>query len=289
VKPYYADELVTLYLDDCREVLSALRVTADLIVTDPPYAETSLEWDRWPEGWLAIAASVTRSMWCFGSLRMFGERWREYAAASWKLSHDTEHEWIDHAVWEKHNGSGIHGDRFRRVHEIAAHWYRGPWSSLYHDENAISEKSATRRQRITRGGTPHLRTDGQAGEYGETVLMRSVIRVHSMHGRAIHPTEKPLGILDPLISYACPPGGLVVDPFAGSGSTLDAARTAGRHVIGVELHEPYAEKAARRLSQQILGGTVPEAGVIPLPEPIQPVMFGLESALPPRASAVTAT
>ncbi|MGW2223882.1 DNA methyltransferase [Streptomyces formicae] len=45
--------------------------------------------------------------------------------------------------------------------------------------------------------------------------------------------------------------GLVVDPFAGSGSTLDAARQAGRRVIGIEAHEPYAEAAARRLTAQV--------------------------------------
>jgi site-specific DNA-methyltransferase (adenine-specific) len=69
-----------------------------------------------------------------------------------------------------------------------------------------------------------------------------------MHHGAVHPTEKPVELLDPLIRYACPPGGLVVDPFAGSGSTLDAARQSGRRAIGIEKHEPYAEAAARRLS-----------------------------------------
>jgi site-specific DNA-methyltransferase (adenine-specific) len=73
-----------------------------------------------------------------------------------------------------------------------------------------------------------------------------------MHGRALHPTEKPIGLLDPLIRYACPVGGLVLDPFAGSGSTLDAARQAGRRAIGIEGHEPYAERAALRLSQATL-------------------------------------
>lgn len=245
MRPYYADDQVQLYLGDSREILPALGVTADLTLADPPYGETSLTWDRWPTGWPTLAATVSRSLWCFGSMRMFLEHHGDFTAAGWKLSQDI--------VWEKHNGSGFQSDRFKRIHENALHWYRGEWRDQYREVPTTAD--ATRRTVRRKHSPPHMGEIGQgayASQDGGPRLMRSVIEVRSMHGRAIHPTEKPVGILDPLIRYSCPPGGLVLDPFAGSGSTLDAARQCGRRAIGIEADERYAEAAAKRLSVQVL-------------------------------------
>lgn len=82
--------------------------------------------------------------------------------------------------------------------------------------------------------------------------MRSVQFVRSEHGRAVHPTQKPLGILRPLIEYSVPPGGLVLDPFAGSGSSLLAARELGRRAEGCEINPDYCQAAIGRLSQMEL-------------------------------------
>ena len=244
VKPYYADEQVTLYVGDMREVLPRLEVTADLVLTDPPYGETSLAWDRWPNGWPDAAAAVARSLWCFGSARMFWDHKADFT--SWKLSQDL--------IWEKPAGLGLATDRFRRVHEHAWHFYQGRWQDICHDTPRTSHYGP--RAKTTNSPAQGKAWHGERGpstwEDDGTRITRSVLRVANMRGRGIHPTEKPVGVLDPLIRYACPPGGLVLDPFAGSGSTLDAARQAGRRAIGIEGSEAYAEKAARRLDQLTL-------------------------------------
>ncbi len=240
MKPYFSDDQVTLYLANSLEV-TLPRV--DLIVTDPPYGVTSLDWDRWPGGWPSSAASAANSMWCFGSMRMFMEWALEFENGRWQQSHDI--------VWEKHNGSGFHNDRFRRVHEHAVHFYRGAWSEVYREPQftpTATKKTVRSKQRPTQFGEASsvrsYRTDD-----GGPQLATSVMFAASMHGTALHPTEKPVAILAPLIRYGCPPGGTVLDMFAGSGSTLVAARMEGRRAIGFEVNEKYAERAARRLSQ----------------------------------------
>ena len=159
-------------------------------------------------------------------------------------------------IWEKPNGSNFVADRFNRVHEHALHWYRGNWRDIRHDTPRIEVPYRTRGNSGT-GKGPRAEHTGaiQSGTWDDdgTRLMRSIVRAPTLWRRGgIHPTEKPVGLLDPLIRYACPPGGLVIDPFAGSGSTLEAARGCGRRAVGVEAHEPYAEAAARRLSQSVL-------------------------------------
>lgn len=64
-----------------------------------------------------------------------------------------------------------------------------------------------------------------------------------------HPTQKPLELMRRLVDVVTPPGGVVLDPFAGSGTTGVAALLEGRRFIGVEMTEHYAEVAARRLSE----------------------------------------
>ncbi len=245
---YYQDEQVTLHLGDSREIVPQLGLKADLILTDPPFGETKHAWDTWPDGWVSVAASATRAMWCFGTLRMFGEHWAEFTAGGWKLSQDV--------IWEKRNPSGPDADRFRRIHEQGALWYQGPWAEVPHAAQRTAT-GVTERGRVVKQGSKAI---GQRGGYAQngwtdsgTRLLTSVLRARSMHRLGnIAPTQKPLAVLEPLIRYSTAPGDLVLDMFTGSGSTLDAARQCGRAAIGIEADEKQLEKVARRLSQGVL-------------------------------------
>jgi DNA modification methylase len=66
-------------------------------------------------------------------------------------------------------------------------------------------------------------------------------------GNQLHPTQKPVSALLPLIEAFSKPGAVVLDPFCGSGSTLEAAKKLGRGWIGIEVMEEYARAALNRL------------------------------------------
>jgi adenine-specific DNA-methyltransferase len=68
-------------------------------------------------------------------------------------------------------------------------------------------------------------------------------------GNKLHPTQKPIPALKPLIEAFCPPCGIVLDPFAGSGSALVAARELGRQFIGIELDDQHHQTATTRLQK----------------------------------------
>jgi site-specific DNA-methyltransferase (adenine-specific) len=244
VTPYYEADGITVWHSDFREVVQP---EGAVTITDPPYGETSLAWDHWLEDWPSLIAG--NEMWCFGSMRMFLEHAREFTSfakfAPWKFGQDV--------VWEKHNGSGFHADRFKRVHEHAVHWYRGAWDDLLRATPTTAD--ATARAVRRKGRPPHtgeIANSSYLSFDGGPRLMRSVITVASCHGYAVNETQKPLGIVVPLIEYSCRPGSVVFDPFMGSGSTLVAARARGLRAIGCDVREAQCEAAANRLNQRAL-------------------------------------
>ena len=216
----------------------------DLVLTDPPYGETSLAWDRWPPGWPQLLRRVlkpTGSMWVFGSLRMFFDNLADFEGFKF----------VQDVVWEKHNGSGFLVDRFRRVHEHACQFQLAgvPWSDVYSDPQYTNDARA----RVVRRKAKPAHWTGSRGpssfrsEDGGPRLVRSVIYAASSHGNSDHPTQKPIEIVEPLLLYSCPPRGLVLDPFAGSGTTGVVAARHDRRAILIEANPDFVETCSRRM------------------------------------------
>ena len=88
---------------------------------------------------------------------------------------------------------------------------------------------------------------GRAGR--DLIIARS-----SRHDRSAagHPCPKPERVVRALVAWSAPPGGLVLDPFGGSGTAARACKDLGRRCILIEAEEAYCEIAARRLAQEVL-------------------------------------
>jgi adenine-specific DNA-methyltransferase len=89
-------------------------------------------------------------------------------------------------------------------------------------------------------------------------------------GNKLHPTQKPVGSLRPLIEALTKPGDIVLDPFAGSGSTLVAAKETGRRFIGIELDCEHQHTAALRLQSRFLGNVGSSAPASKVHAPVAP-------------------
>lgn len=231
----------TLYLGDCMEILPTLQ-GCDAIVTDPPYGETSLQWDAWPAGWPRLLSSLRLApqLWCFGSMRMFMNKAAEFEG--WKLAQDV--------VWEKHNGTNSSNDRFRRVHEMACHFYRSnvQWSDVYKKPQFTMDatpRSVRRKKRPPQWG--EIGEHHYVSEDGGPRLMTSVIYARSCHGSAIHPTQKPVEIVEPLIEFSVRPLGSVLDPFMGSGTAALVCLRSGRRFVGIERDRAHFDAACIRI------------------------------------------
>lgn len=220
MKPYYDDGQVQLWLGDCREVMAWLE--ADVLVTDPPYGRAWRQGRHWDprhtdDRHQGIAGDLDTAV-------------RDHALAAWgerpavvfgdlTLAPPSGNKQT--CIYRKPVNAGARGAMggFRR--DVEAVYLVGPWPSGLGGRSSVIATNAPSQ------GNP----SSPQGRYG-------------------HPHAKPVDVMETLIA-ACPPG-VIADPFAGSGSTLVAARNLGRRAIGVELDERYAEKAARRLSQGVL-------------------------------------
>ena len=222
MKPYYQDESVTLYHGDCREILPQITELVDLVLTDPPYGVSLGEVDN------GQARAKNQQPYT-----MFSDT-QGYLETVVIPAFKTALKLAPRAVMTPGNRNAF---LYPPPSDIGV-WYnpagtgRGKWGFIlahlifYYGIDPRAGTNATASSTWNR-----QRGDGLSGD---------------------HPCPKPLEFARWLVQKGSLEGETILDPFAGSGTTLRAAKDLGRKSIGIEIEERYCEIAAKRMSQMVL-------------------------------------
>lgn len=239
--PYYDRDGITLYHGDCREVLDLFTTAGghiDHVITDPPYAARSMENARdgttikyrrdhvWRDfGYDAITDNDRSDV--AGELRVLADRWCIVwtdieSAHLWRAALEGySMRYVRTGVWVRENGAPqFSGDRPGQGVEACV---------------------------IMHGNGERLRWNGG----GRPAVWKGPI-VNSQAERYGHSSPKPLWLMHQLIEQFTDPGDIILDPFAGSGTTLRAAKDLGRRAVGIEIVEAWCAAIAERLRQGVL-------------------------------------
>ena len=234
VRPFFERDGIVIYHANAKDIVSELP-ECDAVVTDPPYGiigkfgESDLYGSRrmqfgfdQPEGVMDgvaeivdVAASKAQALHLFCDPDHYGN-----IAAQVRKHGFTVKPW---ARLKKCPPPPMPGNWWPSAFELAMYAYRpGAW---------FGDESGKRKNVFECDGYRHgIRADEKVD----------------------HPTQKWLPMIEYIVTTIVPQGGLCVDPFMGSGTTLVAALRSGRRAIGIEVEERYCEIAANRLRQRVL-------------------------------------
>ena len=213
----------TLYLGDCLEILPTLG-KVDAVVTDPPYGVTEHSWD----------VVVPASIWMVAPAVCFAAE--PYAT---KLIESASEAFKYDLVWAKNTATNLENCAIRpaRSHERILIFGALP----YHP------------QKRKRSAAELLRLNAAQRETMEWANPGSVLEFDAVNNRSGertgHPSQKPVALLQWLVETYTDAEQIVLDPFAGSGTTGVSCAKSRRRFIGIERHEPYFDIACRRIEE----------------------------------------
>lgn len=236
----------TIIHGDCFEVMPRIVTgSIDLIICDLPYGITQNEWDKpldlgrlWSEYERVIkdngAIILTAAQPFTSQLVMSNQKLFRYEI-----------------IWQKNKTTGFLNAKKMplRAHESILIFYKK--LPTYNPQKTTGHKPVNNFTKNTSDGTNYGQTKtgitggGQTDRYPTTVLQIPVVNNDSRE--KIHPTQKPVELLEYLIKTFSNPGDLVLDNCAGSGSTGVAAKRTGRDFILIEKEAAYVESSRRRI------------------------------------------
>ena len=231
-----------LYQGDCLEEMSKIPDgSVDLVLADPPYGTTACKWDSiipfnlmWNQ--INRVAKRTAAIALFGS-EPFSSALRMSNIKSYK------YDW----VWEKSRfGNQMNAKKqpLRIVENILVFYSTQP---TYNPQNLIEINKETRQGKM-RGGILDGKPREQSYHQQYTNYPKNLLRFAS-ETRTIHPTQKPVPLLEYLVSTYTKENEIVLDFTMGSGSTGIACINTGRRFIGIELDKGYYDIAYRRIKE----------------------------------------
>ncbi|NVE24418.1 DNA-methyltransferase [Burkholderia glumae] len=223
----------------------------DLIVADPPYGlgkdygndSDKLQGDAhlaWTRQWLELAIPKLKAS---GSLYVFCT-W-QYAPEIFSFL-KTRLTMVNEIIWDRRVPSmGGTTRRYTSVHDNIG--FFAVSKSYYFDLDPVripyDAETKKARSRKLFEGSKWL----ELGYNPKDVW--SISRLHRQHAERVdHPTQKPLELVERMVLSSCPPGGVVLDPFMGSGTTAVACARHGRGFVGYEINESYCAIARERVA-----------------------------------------
>jgi DNA modification methylase len=236
MKPYYEASGITIYHAKVEECISL--ITADLLLTDPPYG-------------IGAASANFRSR--GGRTGFDGKRREKYIHAT-DFGHETWDEepppaWIFGAMLDQTTYQIIFGGNYFPLPPSRCWlvWDKDNGTNDFAD----CEMAWTNFDKAVR--LLHWRWNG--------MLQEDMSKKETRY----HPTQKPLPVMNWVLSHAPKTITSVVDPYMGSGTSLLAAKLAGLMAVGIEQDERYCELAAIRLSQEVFNFEPPPPRIAPAP------------------------
>jgi len=249
------------------------RASVDLFFTSPPYADarsySPIHPDRYVEWFLPFARAMFDSTAETGSLvlniknrvaqsgPLRGQRHPYVYQLVLALQH-MGWRWLETYIWSKPNAiPGRFGPRTKDAFEYVYHFARGPKPQFDLDAIRVPYKTPaaeierrkldTNGRRNTNAGFGRDRTGTYSHGGADPGNVVSVPQTYNQHYGVAHTAAMPEGLASFFIKAVCPPNGVVIDPFAGGGTTTVVARRLGRRAGGIELHEEFVLEARRRI------------------------------------------
>ncbi len=214
--------------------------SVDLIITDPPYEVKAME---------VYFGEMERLLSPMGSLYIFGNK--DVVAEHWYSQVHTPQKTL--LIWHYKNSPKPQG-RWRMSMQAIIYGCKGRKSRFHEDEARVPYLPSTKKLHgRTRPSKGRLQTaepyDMSKGALPRDVIEHPALLGHLSKERVGHPDQKPLGLIEKLIRVSSSKGDFVLDPFAGSGTTVLAALRSGRRGLGFEIDPKWARVAKRRLRQ----------------------------------------